>query len=167
MLEQLPRLVAHLKWADDRAFESLRAMPHPDPAAVKVLAHVLGAEEVWLARMQQRESRSAVWPDLDLDGCERLAHEVHAGLEELLDSLSEQDLDRIVAYRTSTGAAFESTMIDILFQVITHGAYHRGQIAMAVRAGGSAPLYTDWIAFVRGGVPATKADSARSRTGGK
>ena len=163
MLEQLPRLVAHLEWADDRAFESLRAMPHPDPAAVKVLAHVLGAEEVWLARMQQREPRSAVWPELDLDGCERLAREVHAGLDELLDSLSEQDLDRIVGYRNSAGAAFESTVIDILFQVITHGAYHRGQIVMAVRAGGSAPLYTDWIAFVRGGAPGTKRDSARAR----
>jgi len=38
---------------------------------------------------------------------------------------------------------------DILTQVATHGAYHRGQIAKAIRRGGGTPADTDFIIFVR------------------
>jgi uncharacterized damage-inducible protein DinB len=33
-----------------------------------------------------------------------------------------------------------------------HSAYHRGQIASLMRAGGSAPAYTDFIHAVRRGL---------------
>ena len=45
-----------------------------------------------------------------------------------------------VAYRNSKGEFWTSTVADILTHVVLHAAYHRGQIAAAVReAGGSRP----------------------------
>jgi uncharacterized damage-inducible protein DinB len=41
---------------------------------------------------------------------------------------------------------------DVLTHVILHSAYHRGQIASAVRAGGETPAYTDLIHAVRQGL---------------
>jgi uncharacterized damage-inducible protein DinB len=35
--------------------------------------------------------------------------------------------------------------------LITHSAYHRGQVAMTVRAAGSTPAYTDFIHSIRKG----------------
>ena len=43
-------------------------------------------------------------------------------------------------------------MRDILAHVVLHSAYHRGQIAAAVRAGGGEPAYTDMIHAVRQGL---------------
>jgi uncharacterized damage-inducible protein DinB len=40
--------------------------------------------------------------------------------------------------------------------VALHGSYHRGQIALLVRAGGSTPAPTDYIAFIRGAPAATR-----------
>ena len=159
MLEQLRQLFAHLRWADDRALESLEAIPAPDREALTVFAHVLGAEEVWLARLEQREAAAAVWPDVDLDGCRTLARAVHDRLRRYLAELEPRQLDRLVPYRNSAGVAFESRVADILIHIAMHGAYHRGQVAAAVRRAGAAPLYTDYIAFVRAGAPATRADA--------
>lgn len=156
MLEHIRRLHDHLAWADERAIATLRAAPAADPRAVSILAHILGAEEVWLARLEQREPGNAVWPELDLEGCERLAQHVHLHMERFLDTLQLADMHRVVHYRNSAGVAFESKVSDILFHVALHGAYHRGQVALLARDGGGTPLYTDYIAFTRGAAPATR-----------
>lgn len=154
MIDQLRRLFDHMDWADQRAIESLRAGPAVVPDVLKVMAHVVGAEEVWLARIEQRAAALPVWPALDLDGCARLARENCDRYRRLLETLQPADLHRVVHYQNSAGVSFESRVGDILFHVAMHGAYHRGQIAAGVRQGGGAPLFTDYIAFVRGGAPA-------------
>ncbi|HEU5359182.1 MAG TPA: DinB family protein, partial [Gemmatimonadales bacterium] len=55
-----------------------------------------------------------------------------------------------VTYRNSAGLEFTSTVEDILLHVALHGAYHRGQVARALREGGAVPNATDYIAFIRG-----------------
>lgn len=156
MLDHIRRLHDHLAWADRRAIATLRAAADVEPRAVSILAHVLGAEEVWLARLEGREPGNAVWPELDLDGCERLAEHVHRHMERFLETLQLADMHRVVHYRNSAGVAFESKVSDILFHVALHGSYHRGQVALLARRGGGEPLYTDYIAFARGGAPATQ-----------
>jgi uncharacterized damage-inducible protein DinB len=44
----------------------------------------------------------------------------------------------------------------MLTHVTLHGAYHRGQIAASIRAGGDTPTATDYIAFIRGAPAATR-----------
>lgn len=50
------------------------------------------------------------------------------------------------------GDSFSSTIEDILQHVITHSAYHRGQIAADLRTSGSTPAYTDFIHATRNGL---------------
>jgi uncharacterized damage-inducible protein DinB len=130
MIDFVRRVFAHVAWADARAIESLREAPDAEPQALKVLAHVLGSEEVWLARL------------------------VHGRMTRYLEVLQPADLHRSVPYHNSAGVAFESKVSDILMHMALHTSYHRGQVAAAVRRSGVAPLYTDYIAFVRGGAPA-------------
>ena len=44
---------------------------------------------------------------------------------------------------------WSSRVGDILMHVLFHSAYHRGQIALQMRASGVAPAYTDYIHAVR------------------
>ena len=74
-------------------------------------------------------------------------------------ALQPTDLDRGVTYRNSAGEEYTSTVEDILLHVALHGAYHRGQIARALRQGGAVPEPTDYIAFTRGAPAATRRSS--------
>jgi len=153
IVRQLDKLLAHFEWADRRVLDSLRAMTHRDQRALDLYAHVLGAEHTWLSRILERTPKEKIWPDLTLDRAAVLAAENAAGLRALLEGCSADQLQRKVAYRNSAGIALESTVEDMLLQVILHGCYHRGQVALLVRGAGGEPSPTDYIAFVRG-VPA-------------
>ena len=150
MLDTLRALVAHLRWADERTITGMRSLPSPDPQALRWMAHVLGSEHLWLARILGTEPRVAVWPELDLEGCAQLARDNHAALDALLASLDEPGLDRVVRYVNSKGETYDSAVGDILLHVAMHAHYHRGQVAAAVRAGGGVPLVTDFIVLRRG-----------------
>ena len=78
MLKQIRQLVGHMAWADAKVLGALRAAPHLS-VPVELFGHVLGAEQVWLARLEGRPSAVAVWPGLTLDQCAPVAAESAAG----------------------------------------------------------------------------------------
>ncbi len=154
--EYFTKLFDHMEWADKRALASLRAMSAPPPKSVELMAHILGAERVWLSRIDGEASPIAVWPTLSLDDAERVLAENVAGYRRVLSRLSSAGLQKPITYKTSAGDQFTSTVEDILTQVATHGSYHRGQIAAQVRAAGGTPNPTDYIAYIRGAPAATR-----------
>jgi uncharacterized damage-inducible protein DinB len=156
MIEQLNRLFGHLAWADTLAIGALRHAKAPPAKALELMSHVLGAEEVWLSRLQQRPAALAVWPVLTIAECAELAETNRKGFEGYVAGLSEEDGDRAVAYVNSAGQAFESKAWDILLHVAMHGSYHRGQVMLLLRSSGQEPAATDYIAYVRGAAAATR-----------
>jgi uncharacterized damage-inducible protein DinB len=116
----------------------------------KLLAHILSAERLWLERIQQKPQSGAVWPDPTLEQCEKEIDELAAAWERYLQS--DADFERKVTYKNSKGEPWSSREEDILLHVITHSAYHRGQIAADLRAAGMTPAYTDFIHGVRQGL---------------
>jgi uncharacterized damage-inducible protein DinB len=151
-LELVRRSVAHSAWADDLLFDALRDKPSLT-AAWREYAHVLGAGEVWLARLEGRPSRVPVWPTLTLGEADALRRALAAGYERFLKDLEPRLLDRRVEYTNSAGQTFQTPVADILLQVVLHGQYHRGKINLLLRQGGYDPAPADYIAFARG-VPA-------------
>lgn len=160
-MNHLRMLVDHMAWADERVLESLR-QPTVPKRALDLYAHVLGAEHVWLARLEQRPRDVPVWPSMTLDECARLATENRRAFRAYLDRLTSDDVRRIVHYRNSAGDEFDNTIEDILVHVAMHGSYHRGQVSLLVRDAGAEPQPTDLIAFVRGVPAATQASAARA-----
>lgn len=155
-MKYLSRLSAHLAWADRLVLESLQRAANPDASSLELLAHILGAEHVWLARLAMRPAEITVWPALSLEECTRLAERNQHELTAYLAKLTPEDLGRPITYVNSAGQQFTSTVEDILLHVCLHGAYHRGQIARALRGGGAVPAATDYIAFTRGAPAATR-----------
>ncbi|HET9634816.1 MAG TPA: DinB family protein [Gemmatimonadaceae bacterium] len=154
--EYFTKLFDHMEWADRRALASLRAMSAPPPKSVELMAHILGAERVWLSRIEGETSPIVVWPTLSLNDAERVLAENVEGYRRVLSRLSSAGLQEPITYKTSAGDQFTSTVEDILTQVATHGSYHRGQIAAQVRAAGGTPNPTDYIAYIRGAPAATR-----------
>lgn len=148
-METLTRLFDHLTWADLRTLGALRSMREAPGQAIELLAHLLAAEHVWLRRIEQRAPDWEVWPKISLDDCERLAQANQEGYRALLARTANDALATPVHYTNSAGRAFTTALGDILLHVTHHGMYHRGQVAMLVRAAGGTPIATDYIVFVR------------------
>lgn len=161
--DHLRRLAAHSDWADDLVLNALRQLPAPPPAAVREFTHVLGAHEVWLARIERRVPLVPVWPDLPLDELASLAGSNTRRHRAILDGLTADDLQAPVSYTNSAGAAFVTSLGDILLHVAMHSQYHRGKVNVALRDAGLSPVPTDYIAFIRGAPAATTLPSSPSR----
>lgn len=150
--DPLQRLFDHMAWADERVVERIGDGTGLPPQTLRLLSHLLAAERIWLDRLRGGPAASIeVWPDLSPDECRDLLVRNQEDYRQFLGDLGPEDLSRVVTYRNSAGKEFATAVGDILMHVALHGAYHRGQIAMAIRQGGEAPVNTDFIMFVRDG----------------
>jgi uncharacterized damage-inducible protein DinB len=142
------RLFAYDDWANREEVQHLRSLATPAPQAIDILAHIVGAQRLWIHRLRSDPQGAAVWPKWSLDEIEEeLAHLYH----EWKSVLPVADLHAVVGYVNSKGERWSNRTEDILMHVIIHGGYHRGQIATLVRQGGEAPAFTDYIHCVRQG----------------
>jgi uncharacterized damage-inducible protein DinB len=142
------RLADHSAWANRRTLEALGAATEPQTA--RLVAHVLEAERIYLARMRGEDPwPQDFWPDLSLGAAADLAAALPERYGAFLSGLTADDLARRVRYRNSRGAEFHTRIGDLLTHVFMHGAYHRGQIAAALRRAGGEPAATDYIVFTR------------------
>lgn len=149
MSQHLSRLLQYDAWANRETVESLR--DRPPERSLRWMAHIIGAEYVWLARLEGRSAPLAVWPDLGVDAC----REKVAALARLWPAFLEvhrNSLGEAVSYTNTKGEAWTNTVEEILTHVTVHSAYHRGQIASDVREAGMTPAYTDYIHAVRQGL---------------
>jgi uncharacterized damage-inducible protein DinB len=150
-VDTLQQLLAYNEWANNRAIQFLKDDQNARPNALRPLIHLLIAEKEWLMRFTQNRDTTGAnfWPEISLSDCEALANEVHRAYAELVNSLTEEKLDAVATYENSKGVGYETKYRDIFLHVLLHSAYHRGQVAMALRAAGGTPANTDYIAFVR------------------
>ncbi len=149
MVEMFRELFRYDEWANREAADSMARAANPPQKARKILAHIIGTQWLWLARIHGGTSKMAVWPELSPEECKRESTAVLAAWAELLARTDADGLKRGVAYKNSKGEPWSSAVGDILMHVAMHGAYHRGQIATLLRDAGGEPAYTDFIHSVR------------------
>jgi uncharacterized damage-inducible protein DinB len=155
--ELVRRGFAHAAAADEASLASLQRAGWPARAS-ELMAHVLGAEEVWLARVEGRAPQAPVWPQPEPARLAQLARAVGAGWAHLVAELDDAGLARPVAYVNSAGRSFENALGDLLLHVLLHGQWHRAQVALLLRDAGHEPAPQDYVAWVRGAPAATRAD---------
>ena len=149
IVDYLHRLFAYDDWANREVLSSLRTAPNPPPQSLKLTAHILSAEGLWMARLKQQRPPLPVWPELALAQCEAEVEALGASWRSYLEKCREADLSHQIRYVNSKGETWSSQVNDVLLHVITHSAYHRGQIASDMRAAGLTPAYTDFIHAIR------------------
>ncbi len=172
MLEYLQRLFRYDAWANEEALRAIARADERDRSraplgqhgsetrahtmdgeggrAKRLMAHIVAAEWLWLKRLGQGKA-IAVWPELTIEECAREQEELRSAWEEYLSAMSEAGLAEAIAYTNTKGERFTNTRQDVLMHVVMHSAYHRGQIAAALRQQGEEPAYTDFIEAVRRG----------------
>jgi uncharacterized damage-inducible protein DinB len=148
-ISDLQHLQRYTRWANNLILEELLRLGQPPIKAIKLMAHILAAEHLWLDRMTNESRNHLVWPDWGVYDCDEQQRELDKRWKKFFDSLSEEGLDRKVEYINSQGSTFTSTVREILTHLALHAPHHRGQINMELHAEGYQPPYVDYIQAVR------------------
>lgn len=145
----LRRMFQHMDWSNHQILEILgREQPDSD-RVIKLFAHILSAEAIWISRIEGKRIQAAVWPDhMQIEDLRNLATENKERYTQYLDVVTPEQLRESVTYLTSAGAEYTTEPVDILMHVALHGSYHRGQIASLLRSEEISPPNTDYLQYV-------------------
>jgi uncharacterized damage-inducible protein DinB len=115
------------------------------------LAHICGADEVWMARIDGAAAKMPAHDEFaDAGQLRQRQQAVHNRYRALLDTATPESLSVGVRYVNLKGAEFITPLDQILMHVANHGTYHRGQAASLLRRLTGAPPVTDLIEYFRG-----------------
>lgn len=146
----LRRMFQHMDWSNHQILEVLDREQPDDDRAIKLFAHILSAEAIWISRIEGKKMQAVIWPDdMQIEALRNLAAENRDRFSSYLDAVTSEQLRQPVAYVTSLGAEYTTEPADILMHVALHGSYHRGQIASILRMEQISPPATDYIQYVR------------------
>jgi len=153
LVRRFERLFAYDDWANREVLAQMKRAPAPPPErSLELLGHVVGAELLWLARLERQQPPCAVWPEFALAECETQVRALPSKWRDWFADLTPSDLGDTIDYVNSKGERYTSRVDDVLTHVVLHSSYHRGQIAADVRAGGGEPVLTDFIHCARSGL---------------
>jgi uncharacterized damage-inducible protein DinB len=114
--------------------------------SVKLFNHILNAHQVWNSRIIKDQNSFGVW---DMHPVHELKEIDHSNYINSIHILDQSDLNSSIKYTNFKGEAYTNSLRDILFHVINHSTYHRGQIATEFKQNGIEPLVTDYIFYKR------------------
>ena len=113
------------------------------------VAHIMGAEWIWLERWHGRSPSALPAADqfANLASLRARWGEIGVALLQFVRGLSAEDLDRIIEYQNLQGHRFAYPLRAMLQHLVNHGTYHRGQVTTMLRQLGAVPRATDFLRY--------------------
>jgi len=154
------QMLIYTLWADRVMLRALREATPEDllrdtgssfPSLLQTVAHIAGAEKIWLARFLG----TALDPlPTENDFTELIPllvswEETAAGIEAFLAGLTDDQLETTLAWTNSRGESFNRPLWQPVFHLANHSTYHRGQIVTMLRQMGYAAPGTDLIYYLQ------------------
>lgn len=151
-------------WANQQVFQHLKQLPDNVyketinsvfSSISDVLMHLYGIEIIWLETMKEKSFQEKI-----KEAERRKAEAAEATLvefEALYDDLSkefysffaeQQDLERIIIAEHPKLGRCEFILSDLIYHVVNHGTYHRGNITAMLRQLGEQGTSTDYVFFL-------------------
>ena len=166
--EEMRQLFDYNAWANRRSLSVAAALTpeqFTEPmgssfSSVRdTLAHIFGAEWLWLERFQGRSPSSlpdtTQYPDAATLGGQW--GEFEPRLLSFVHNLTQSDLDREFEYKTLKFGVYSNPLWQSMQHLANHGTYHRGQVTTMLRQHGATPVLTDLMHFYRERSVAAKA----------
>lgn len=110
----------------------------------KSMSHIVNVHHIWIQRVLGLPSESFSWDKLPADYWIKLHQENYL---KTLDFLEKVDELEKMNYHSEEGVQLEKEVVDVLYHILNHSNYHRGQIAKDLRDHGlEVPSY-NFITF--------------------
>jgi uncharacterized damage-inducible protein DinB len=158
--EEIRLLYEYNAWANRRSLSAAAAltpeqftkpMSSSFSSVRDTLAHIFGAEWLWLERFQGRSPSSLPDTSQYADAAtlgERWG-EFEPRLLNFVRGLTQGDLDRVMEYKTLKFGVYSNPLWQSMQHLVNHGSYHRGQVTTLLRQQGAPAILTDLMHFYR------------------
>jgi uncharacterized damage-inducible protein DinB len=146
------------RWANARVLEAASALNQEQftrdlgnsfHSVRDTLAHIFGAEWIWLERWKGTSPRSL--PDTadfsSLGALKTRWDEIENQRAGFIRSVTPETLEKVVSYVNTRGQTFAYPLWQMMVHVVNHSTYHRGQITTLLRQLGAKPAATDLLLF--------------------
>jgi uncharacterized damage-inducible protein DinB len=146
-MSPLHTLLAQKSWSDNELFDRLATVAAPEHAAmlhtaVRMLNHIHVVDRIFQAHLQGEPhgytaTNTEATPELA--ELQFAVAEVDGWYLQYVQRVTEAELRQAVAFRFTDGDPGTMTREEMLLHVVTHGAYHRGNVGQMLRSIGLAP----------------------------
>jgi len=157
--DDIAKLFAYGRWATAKILDSAAALDADEFArpiggsfgsVQGTLAHLYGADWVWLERFHGRSPRALPGAEAltSVDALRERWRPVHDGLDRYVESLAPAQLAEPLTYVNFAGQTWTYPIGEALVHVANHGTYHRGQVATLLRQLGKTAASTDYLRWI-------------------
>ena len=130
----------------------LRSLGNSFPSLRDTLAHLLGAEWIWLERWKGVSPSKPPFDEgefKDIVAVRERWKVVEDHRASWFGALKQDDARKLVRYKNLAGQSFEAPLWQLVQHVANHSTYHRGQVVAFLRQLGAKPLATDMVVWDR------------------
>ena len=144
------KLFKYNEWANQNTLNAVEKAGQQSEEIVKLLSHIVAAQEVWLARVLNTDSQNQpIWPEYSLEEIKEKLPESSEEWSEFVETMNDDHFKEEHQYTNSKGDLYKSTMEDVILHIVNHSTHHRAQISKLLREQGEEPPVTDYIFFSR------------------
>jgi uncharacterized damage-inducible protein DinB len=147
-------------WANDRVFDCVSRLSEEQlrhnlstshDSIFGTLVHIVGAEEVWLARWRAEPGVGLLDASTvpSLDALQERWQMARRGRDTFVASLDDATVDDEIEITTTGGKTYRHSFRHMFQHLVNHSSYHRGQIVTMLRQLGVEPPATDLIRYLR------------------
>jgi len=157
-LDAIRELYDYNHWANQRVLSAMtpltddmftRNMGNSFVSLRDTLAHILGAEWIWLERWLGRSPKALLsasdFPTLQ--ALQRRWPAVRLDQNQYIQTLVPDRLNDDVSYTNTRGERYSYALWRQMLHVINHSSYHRGQVTTLLRQMGAEPAGTDLLVY--------------------
>jgi uncharacterized damage-inducible protein DinB len=155
-LNSLQSLFAQKSWANNELFSALAVISAEEHSgtlhtATRTLNHIYVVDRIFRAHLlgephEYTATNTEATPDLA--ELQFAVAETDAWFENYVAAITQAQLGESISFRFTDGDAGTMTREEMLFHVITHGTYHRGNVGQVMKSISVAPprdLYTKFL----------------------
>jgi len=164
-LQDIKHLFDYTEWANGLAMDAAAKLSDADlsrdfsishGSIFGTLAHMAGAEWIWLERYNRRSpAKNEAWQLWTAESCGDLATlqerwaDVTDRREHFVHQLDESSLEEELHFKLLSGDPSSMRLVDQMQHVVNHATMHRGQVVGMIRQLGFDPPSTDLLFYVR------------------
>jgi len=143
-------------WANNQLIDHLSKLPkeiiHKEvnsvfPSISQTFAHMYAVDKLWFLRVSGKSVNSIeAQPFITTQEMNDAFTYLHNEMLEFLNLID--DLEQPVIYTNTKGEHFRNSIREIIYHIVNHGTYHRGNIAAMIRQLGYQGISTDYIYYL-------------------
>ena len=135
-------------WANELTINAIKLSNEPDERVFQLISHIVASHSIWLSRIKGEKPGIGGWDLMTLDECLDCARNTTKNWSEYLNKANTEEFERQIHFKLLEKDA-KISVKNLIIHLISHSAYHRGQIIARLK-GKLEPLpLTTYIAYAK------------------